>query len=305
MSRDQFITLCAFVASTACASVSYGQAGVPRTSQPSPDAEIFLLTLTMNSGMPSVGTPRNITQRDGYDNQPSFTPDGNAVIYTSNRGDGHTDIYRFDLSTQVTAVLRHTQPESEYSSMMAPDGRSVTVIRVEADSTQRIWRLSLSGGTDTPLFPDVKPVGYYAQANDSVWGMFVLGSPPTLQVGVDGTPGMRTVARNIGRSLHRIPGSERISFVQKGGEQWWIMSYDPATHRVDTLVATRPRSEDVAWIDGNTLLAGQGSKLFVWRRGAGDWREVADFSALGLTGITRLAVNPRRDMIALVANFRR
>ena len=303
MSRDRAITLCILIALSTPQVVLQAQAGVPRTSQPAPNSEVFLLALTVRNGYPEPGAPDNITSRPGYDNQPAFTPDGKAVVYTSNRGDGHTDIYRFDITTRSITPLRATQPESEYSAMVAADQKSVTVIRVEADSTQRLWRLALDGGNDSPLFPDIKPVGYYAQANDSVWGMFVLGSPPTLQFGIDGNAGTQTVARNIGRSLHRIPGTQNISFVQKGGEQWWVMSYNTATQRTDTLVATLSRSEDVAWLDGNTLLAGQGSRLFAWKRGDNSWREIADLSGAGLRNITRLAVSPDGSRLALVADF--
>jgi hypothetical protein len=277
------------------------QAGVPRTSVASADAEIYLAPLAWRDGYPAVGAPLNVTRRSGYDNQPSFAPDSRSLLFTSNRGDGHTDIYRFDLATGLTIAARATVPESEYSATLAADGKSMVVIRVEADSTQRLWRLALDGSADVPLFPDIKPVGYYAQADDSTWAMFVLGAPATLQVGRTARPGTSTLARNIGRSLHRIPGTSRVSYVQKGGEQWWVMSLDPATGRIDTLVATRPRSEDIAWVDSATLISGQGAKLYAWRRGDRDWREVADFTFAAMDNISRLAVAPSGAMIAVVA----
>jgi hypothetical protein len=278
------------------------QAGVPRTSTPSPGAEIFLVPLRMMDGMPQPGTPVNVTRRDGYDNQPAFTPDSRALLFTANHGDGHTDIYRYDIASRTTQVARATKPESEYSATMTREGKGMMVIRVEPDSTQRLWQLSLTGGIDAPFFADIKPVGYYAQADDSTWALFVLGSPNTLQVARVGKPGSTTITRSIGRSLLRIPGTTRVSFVQKGAPQWWVMSLDPATGKVDTLVATRPNSEDLAWVDGNTLLTGQGSKLFAWRRGDREWREVASFDEGMLRNITRLAVSPDGKMLAMVAD---
>lgn len=279
------------------------QAGVPRTSVPSPGTDLFLVPLSIVDGYPSAGTPRNVTRRPGYDNQPSFTADGRAVLFTANHGDGHTDIYRFDLAGGKTTAARATQPESEYSAMMTRDGKAMTVIRVEADSTQRLWRLALDGGLDAPMFNDIKPVGYYAQADDSTWALFVLGSPATLQVAHFGRAGSTTVARNIGRSLHRIPNSSRVSYVQKGarGEPWHVMSLDPATGKSDTLVTTLPRSEDLAWADGRTLLSASGSKLYAWRTGDSDWKEIADFTSAGLASITRLAVSPDGRMLVMVA----
>jgi Tol biopolymer transport system component len=49
----------------------------------------------------------------GYNNQPSFLPDGKTVLYTSFRN-GQTDIYRYDLSTGKTTQVTNTT-ESEYS----------------------------------------------------------------------------------------------------------------------------------------------------------------------------------------------
>src|SRR5439155_1522031 len=50
---------------------------------PPPDTEIFLATLSLQA-TPAVGRPANITRSPGYDNQPSFTPDGAAIFFTSN-----------------------------------------------------------------------------------------------------------------------------------------------------------------------------------------------------------------------------
>jgi hypothetical protein len=280
------------------------QAGVPRTNVPSPGAEVYLVPLATTGGQVRAGAPANITRRDGYDNQPSFAPDSRALFFTSNRGDGHTDIYRYDFSTGLTVPARATKPESEYSAALAADAKTMAVIRVEADSTQRLWRLGMDGTGDAPLFPDIKPVGYFAQADDSTWALFVLGSPATLQLARTGRAGGEILARDIGRSLHRIPGTSRVSFVQKGQGGWHVMQLDPATKRIDTLVRTLERSEDVAWIDSTTLLAGQGTKLFAWRHGERERREVADFAFAGLAGITRLAVSPNRQWLAMVADAR-
>src|SRR5262245_23655675 len=236
----------------------------PATSGP----EVFIVPISTASGALKIGVPANLTRRDGYDNQPSFSAASREIYYTSNRGDGQTDVYRYDLSTGLSSPIRRTNPESEYSAFAIDSGKAVAVIRVEADSTQRLWRLPFDDSPPTVLFPDIKPVGYFAQADDSTWAMFVLGSPNSLVIATRGRTGNTVVARNIGRSLHRIPGTTRVSYVQKGADAWYVMQLDPATKRVDTLVKTLPRVEDLAWIDGETIVMGQGTKLFAWKRGA-------------------------------------
>jgi hypothetical protein len=41
--------------------------------------------------------------------------------------------------------------------------------------------------------------------------------------------------------------------------------------------------------------------LHAWRAGAAAWERIADLGALGLRSVTRLAVSPKGDRIALVA----
>src|SRR5579862_4315163 len=75
----------------------------PRASTANPpDTDIFLASLTVDGDTVTVERPENITKSPGYDNQPSFTPDGRSVLFTSNRGGKQTDIYRYDISTRQT-----------------------------------------------------------------------------------------------------------------------------------------------------------------------------------------------------------
>ena len=55
----------------------------------------------------------------------------------------------------------------------------------------------------------------------------------------------------------------------------------------------------VAWV-GNTLIGGAGTKLFTWRAG-GQWAELVDLESEGLAHISRIAVSPDRQMLAIVA----
>ncbi|WP_210489308.1 TolB family protein [Rufibacter aurantiacus] len=70
-----------------------------------------------------AGTPTNITQRPGYDNQPSFTPDGKSILFTSQRDGQQTDIFQYTLAGKKTVQLTNT-PEAEYSPLVTPDGKS-------------------------------------------------------------------------------------------------------------------------------------------------------------------------------------
>ncbi len=280
------------------------RAAATQPAGPPTTPDVFLVPLTTSSGDVKVGVPANLTRRDGYDNQPSFSANSRELFYTSVRNNGPSDIYRYDFNTGLSVPARLTSPESEYSAFPM-SGNAVAVIRVEADSSQRLWRMPLDTSAPTVLFPDIKPVGYFAQADDSTWAMFVLGTrgvPATLQIGVVGRAGGTVVARDIGRSLHRIPGTTRVSYVQKGANGWYVMQLDPITKRADTLVKTVDKAEDMAWVDSTTIVMGQGTKLYAWRRGATSWTQIADFSFAHLNNITRVAVSPSKQWLAIVAD---
>lgn len=267
-----------------------------------PSTDVWLLDLSREGDEWRVGTPRNLTARPGYDNQPSFTADGGAVLYTSIREDGQADVWRYDLARGASARVTATA-ESEYSPTLMPGGREISAVRVEADSTQRLWAFPTGGGAPRLLLPEVRPVGYHAWADEGTLALFVLGEPATLRIAELGTGRARVVAEGIGRSLHRVPGRRAISFVQKLGDtEWMIEELDLATERTTRLARTLPGSEDYAWTPDGVLLMASGTVLYARDpRREGGWRAVADLGSAGLGTITRLAVSPGGDRLALVA----
>lgn len=274
----------------------------PLSSQP-PATDIYVGRLAVRDGRIAMGQLRNITSRDGYDNQPHFTPDGQSVLYTSIREDGQADTYRFDLASgSLTRVTRTS--ESEYSPTIMPTGTSFSAVRVESDSTQRLWQFDLDGRPLGLVLEDVKPVGYHAWATESTVALYVLGPPSTLRMADLLTGRSEIIAESIGRSLHAVPGRRAISYVQQTPDaESWIVELDLETMERERLVRTVPGNEFHAWTPGGTLLMGSGSRLYQWTRGQGDeWVEVADLGSAGITGITRLAVSPNGDRIAIVAS---
>lgn len=282
-----------------------------------PGTDIYVLPL--HEGASGVGAPRNLTRRVGYDNQPSFAPGDSVLLYTSIREDGQADIWRVPVAGGTPARLTST-PESEYSPQVAPVTNLLSTVRVERDSTQRLWwfqvrmRRDARGATraDTvpePLVPGLAPVGYYAFVTPQQVAAFVLGDPPTLQVAQTGrnAPSARVVARDIGRSIHAVPGrAGTVSFVQKGPDGWWITALhvgaDGRSDRLWRIAPTLPGVEDYAWAGRDVLLAARGSALYRWRVGRDTaWTPVADLASSGIRGITRLAVSGDGRMLALVA----
>ena len=267
-----------------------------------PSTDIFVATLSSRDGRLSIGQPVNITNRDGYDNQPMFMPDGESVLYTSIREGTLPDIYRYVFRDKSTVQMTKT-PEGEYSATPTPGGKFFSVIRVEADQTQRLWKFPFVGGAPSLVLEEIKPVGYHAWLDENTLALFVLGRPATLQLADVRTGKAETLESNIGRSLHKHPSHHSITFVHKvSADESFIKELDPKTRKAEVLTKTLPGSEDFVWTPDGIILSAGGAKLFKFDpKKDREWQEVADFSSAGLKGITRLAVSPKGDKLALVA----
>src|SRR5207247_10005986 len=114
----------------------------PPSPAPTPPAsDIFLVDVKTKAGELKFDEPKKITDFVGYNNQPFFMPDGRGVLYTSIRNK-QADIYRYDIRSGLTTQVTNT-PESEYSTTLMPAGKNISVLRVEADGTPRLWKCPL------------------------------------------------------------------------------------------------------------------------------------------------------------------
>jgi uncharacterized membrane protein YcaP (DUF421 family) len=270
-------------------------------AQARPSTDVWVVPMRQGGGQVQFGEPKNATQRTGYDNQPGFTSDGKSVMYTRMVDNGPTDIWRFDLPSGTPKPVTAT-PQSEYSATATPDGRSFSVIRVELpDSTQRLWRFPLDGqGAPTLVLEKVKPVGYHVWAGEHTLVLFVLGSPATLQIADDRTGNSEVVARNIGRALAKVPGRDAVTFLQQVRDSAsWITELNVLTKETKRLMQPPKGADYHVWTPGGALIAGSGSNLYVWNNGR--WDLLADFARWGVRGISRLAVSPKGDWLAFVA----
>ncbi|MGE3469177.1 MAG: hypothetical protein AB7O28_02435 [Vicinamibacterales bacterium] len=271
--------------------VSAGQAPAP------PATEIYLAPIRLLPA-PAMGPARVASDNPGgYDNQPFFGADGRAMLFTSRRDGKQTDIYFLEIQTRQIRQMTHTS-ESEYSPSVMPGDAGVSVIKVEADGTQRVWTI---GDGDTPgtlIAKDVKPAGYHAWADDGRLAVYVLGSPPTLQVVDPATGRATTIARDVGRSLQRRP-TGTLSFVQRVAGRWMVREWVPSSGDVRDLVPAVEGSgdRDTAWAADGTLFMTAGEAVHWWRPGQAGWTLLSE---PGVGPLSRLAVSPDGRWMALV-----
>jgi dipeptidyl aminopeptidase/acylaminoacyl peptidase len=246
----------------------------------------------------------NISNDPDYDNQPSFLPDSSAVLFASRRDGKQTDIYRYDIASKKLTQLTKT-PESEYSPTVTPDGKTFSVIRVEADNTQRLWRFDLDGSNPRLVLENVKPVGYHAWIDATHLALFVLGSgnaPATLQIADTATGKAEVIETGIGRSILIRPGRGTVSYMTTGASRQ-VKEWDPKTRAPTTLFPPLEGSQDAAWLRDGSLLMATGTQIFLRKASDTEWSTLAlnVWSLPAVKSITRLAISPDGKWLAFVA----
>jgi len=278
-----------------------GACGCDAPAEAPTTTDIWVVDLMSAGGLVALGTPVNVTARDGYDNQPSFLPDGTTLLYSSRRGN-QVDVFSLDLDSGDRRRMAATL-ESEYSPTSAPDASGITVVRVERDGRQRLWTFPFDGGTPRSVLEGVNYVAYYAWIDANTIALSILGEPPTLQV-ADLTDGsLRLLRDEVGRSLQPVPGRRAIAYVHRPATgQASIREWDLDDDTDRLLAPTVGDGQDFVWMPDGQLLMARGTELLVFTPGtSGEWSPLADFANDGLGPISRIAVSDRGDRLALVA----
>lgn len=260
-----------------------------------PNTDIYLAKLKNKHGKITVSDTENITHRPGYDNQPYFTPDGKGLAYVSYRENAEIFVYNLT-SKKANEFSDPKSGTNVYSPTLMPNNTTLSVVKVEKDSTQRIWILD----DLKPLFPDIKRIGYYCWIDKDHIALDILED--TLKIYDIKTKTLTTIDTKAGRCIRKIPGKNAISYVKKiSDKEWKIRMYDLDKKESRDLIFTLPGSEDYDWGPDYSMYMGNAGKLYIWTPKSGGWDPIADFTGTPLESFYRLAVSPKGDKIALVS----
>lgn len=260
--------------------------------------DILLFSITKGSdSLWKPNTPRFLTAFNpkGYNNQPAFFSSQEIYISAQTPEDGtQTDLYALQLQTRTRTRITQTAQTPEYSPTLMPGGRRFSAVRVEEDGTQRLWSFPLDRSDNgRSELPNIAGVGYHCWLRDTLVALFIVGeenAPHTLQIAGTRSKKMQRIAANIGRCLQTLPDG-RLLFVQKATEQtWYLKTYELKNGKSDILVKMPLGTEDFAVLPDGAVLSSLGSKLLQFKPGRDtDWKEVADLTRFGVTGISRMA----------------
>lgn len=267
-----------------------------------PQYNLYLTDLSKDL---SVSNSVKINNTTTYINQPAFSTDGKSLFFTLEQGLGtavQTDIGRYHIADKTQDLLTKTAL-SEYSPTLLPDGSGVSVVVVEADQTQRLWKVDWQGNASV-LNANPKGVGYHAWGPDQDLLLFILGDQEnnhTVRY-LDKNGELTTLATGVGRALSWQPGTQKGFFTEVKQQQLYLSFYDVKTKTTtQTELALPAGGQDLVWWSADTLLVSAGSKIYQWQSsGSQGWSLWLDLSKDCGTEISRFALNKERSQLAFV-----
>lgn len=284
-----------------------------RAQGPNP-VNLWSVSLRWSGDRLVVGAPVKLTHDDGSNSQPSFSPDGRAVIFSATRDTGseaRSDIYRIDLATlRETRVTRTA--ENENSPTQNARGEYVAIRWQPATLFKEFgpWTYAADGTPLTGVLRGPDTTGYYTPLPNGAYALtrpksrsFTIGLfDPTTGAIADVDSGVPALP------AQRIPGASALSYVRldSAAAHHAIVRLDLATHAVTRVAPTLVGRTAHAWVPGHaTLLMAKGNELYAWHVGRDTtWRRVATFRASALRHATAYVVSPQGDRLILTSPVR-
>ncbi|HEX3068331.1 MAG TPA: DUF4440 domain-containing protein, partial [Thermoanaerobaculia bacterium] len=278
------------------------------------DSEVWVGSLDMPGGRLTISNLVNISNHPGYDNQPAFFADGSRLVFTSQIAElddtGHAvQAVIYDLASGSATPMKGALG---FSPTPAVDGKSLMMLR-EGHVVLRD-----SSGHETAL-TETKDAGYYARFDDRTWVLFMNDKQRRIVIYDATTKALDTMAIGANTAPIRVPGKRAVTFVASEpfpapeGEaaknvtrKLVLRQLDLNDRHVTTLAAIPfPTSGSHVWTSRGTLLIASGHTIYEWNPAhPNDWPKVAEFDNPELQGLTRIALSPRGDRIALVSTPR-
>ncbi len=267
-----------------------------------PGTEIYIFDLKLKKDKIFISNPVRVTNHPGYDSQPFFHPDKPDLYYASADTSGRTDILTYNYQTKESKKFTST-PEREYSPTVTPDKKFISCILQRDDGKQDLEKYPIAGGAAITIINNLT-VGYHAWSDENNVIVFVLGEPQTLRLYHVETGKDILLADSIGRSIHRIPKTKSISFVDKSYPTKWFIKRVQGMDKIDVIAESLPNREDLAWTNDERIVMSDGEKLFYCDPDKSkEWKLIeSSLGSFPLKGISRLAINTSGDKIAIVMN---
>jgi hypothetical protein len=283
----------------------------PRLEAQGPNPlNLWLVELRWEGNHLTAGTPVKLTNDNGSNSQPAFTPDGRAIVYSATRDTGanaRSDIYRMDLATRAETRVTST-PENENSPTVNERGEYAAVRWVPATLFKEygVWVYAPDGTPSRGVLPGPDTTGYYTPLDG---GNYALTRPKsrsfTLGLFDARTGAIVDVDSGIpALPAQRVPGEQALTYVRidSADGKHMLRRIDLATRRTQDRGPTLVGRTAHAWVPGRrTILMAKGSELYARTLPDPVWRRVATFDHPDLRNASAYVVSPQGDKLILTS----
>lgn len=266
-----------------------------------PDSDLWLAEL--DEKLPGkIKAANNITNRPGYDNQPSFSKNGKIIYFTSVHEDKQADVYSCAVGSKKIVQLTKTK-ESEYSPTETPFGNYLSVLHVTLDSVQTVQLLDPKTFTiSNTTFSKFDSAGYYHFLNADTVLYYKLTQPHSLRY--------YSVSKNTDGFLAEQPCRafklvNRYSFMfgVKDSSSTRYFLYDVRLQKASLYASINSVNEDMIWHPVHGLLISDKASILKYNTVQGKWDVLYDLSSFGIKKITRFCFDPKNKYLCFVNNL--
>ncbi|WGF92325.1 hypothetical protein [Aequorivita marisscotiae] len=243
---------------------------------------------------------RNISNNEGYDNQPSFI--SNETLVFAGNNDGQTDISEYNLTSKLQKWVNNKTEGGEYSPQKFPTSEDFAAVRLDEDGLQRLYRYNAKTGASSEIIEDLQ-IAYFAFYDDQKIVATVLNGDNLDLVLINlKSKTADTLFQKAGRSLQKVPKTESMSYTlvnEEGNLDLYLLDMNSSENYFVTQLPIG--IQDYVWLNDTQILIGSGNKLYMYDTlGNSEWARVASLEEYGLKNISRMAISPNGKILAVV-----
>jgi hypothetical protein len=264
------------------------------------NTEIHVFDIVNEDGKQLLKNGINISNNEGYDSQPFFYTD-NEILFASHKNE-NTEIVLHDLVLGKNELKSDTKNGGEYSPQRIPNSNHISAVRLNNDGLQRFYKYNYKSKKSTELIPDLKVAYPNWYDKNTVIAVSIVNDSLELFICDLKKKTNIAVAKNVGRSVHRIPNTNLISFISKENKEYWLLkSLNIKTKEIKTITSVG-LSEDVTWLPNGVLLMSKGNSIYKFNPEKDKYPNIFfSFTDDNINNISRMAVNKKGTKLALVA----
>ncbi|MEE4245467.1 MAG: hypothetical protein V2I33_08655 [Kangiellaceae bacterium] len=266
------------------------------TANPIFATDISLFKISRDQSGLSIVFEKHLVARKGYDNQPQFNLQSNAVLYTRMADDQTTDIWSVSLTGEAKPLTNSKISEfsptpinqSRFSAISAINGVQ-TLVEIEAGKVAAEYK------------GPIEPVGYHTWVSERLLAMFRLGEPNNLVLLDTHSNELKVLDQDIGRSLINLADGRSLLYSKNDGKGRKVLTL--ADTKADTKQEINQLSakvEDFTWHKDFGIVHSDGSKFMQLNLNNKQWNKVNVDKPATINNISRMAISPDGQWLVAV-----